>query len=109
MLKPNQILLILTMCFFPARDIPNFKPKARAYVLGIGIDHSLPEDITENACKNLSAGECPIPSGTVVAYNFELVVSSTYPPTPNIDVDISLVDQDSNVIACSRIRINAIR
>lgn len=109
MLKPNQILLILTMCSFPARDIPNFKPKARAYVLGIGIDHSLPEDITENACKNLSAGECPIPSGTVVAYNFELVVSSTYPPTPNIDVDISLVDQDSNVIACSRIRINAIR
>ncbi|XP_055696590.1 uncharacterized protein LOC129797773 [Lutzomyia longipalpis] len=99
----------IDIVFQAPRDITNFRPKARAYVLGIGIDHALPDDIVNGACENLSAGECPIPAGTVVEYNFELLVSSSYPPTNNIDVDISLIDQNDNVIVCSRIRINAIR
>uniref|UniRef100_A0A1L8DQ67 Putative niemann-pick type c2 n=2 Tax=Nyssomyia neivai TaxID=330878 RepID=A0A1L8DQ67_9DIPT len=99
----------IDIIFKAPRDISTFKPKARAHVLGIGIDHDLPEDIVNGACDNLSAGECPIPEGTVVEYNFELLVSSSYPPTKNIDVDISLLDQDDKVIVCSRITINAIR
>ncbi|GAB0087609.1 hypothetical protein DMENIID0001_019380 [Sergentomyia squamirostris] len=99
----------IEIIFKASRDVENFKPKARAYLFGLGIDHDLPEDVVNSACKNLSAGECPIPKDTVVAYNFELLVSESYPPTNNIDVDISLVDQANNVIVCSRIRINAIR
>ncbi|XP_059610855.1 uncharacterized protein LOC132257833 [Phlebotomus argentipes] len=99
----------IEIIFKADRDIPNFKPTATAYVFGMPLDHTLPDDVVNGACKNLSNGECPIPKDTTVAYNFELLVSPSYPPTSNIDVDIALVDDSSKTIVCSRIRINAVK
>uniref|UniRef100_A0A1B0CC73 Putative major epididymal secretory protein he1 n=1 Tax=Lutzomyia longipalpis TaxID=7200 RepID=A0A1B0CC73_LUTLO len=99
---------IMRVVFQAYQDIPSFSPRTIAFLLGIPVPYTLPPEIVNHACDHLEDGECPIPYGTVVTYVFRLPVGPNYPPTNNLQIELSLMDPSNNVINCVRVPINAV-
>ncbi|GAB0087610.1 hypothetical protein DMENIID0001_019390 [Sergentomyia squamirostris] len=100
---------IMRVVFNSHRDLVSFRPRTIAFLLGIPIPYELPPAITDHACDHLEdGGECPIPAGTVVTYRFQFPVGLNYPPTNNLQIELSIMSHDDQVVNCIRVPINAV-
>ncbi|XP_055697262.1 NPC intracellular cholesterol transporter 2-like [Phlebotomus papatasi] len=98
---------IMRVTFFAYRDIATFSPRTIAFLGPIPIPYELPPNVRDTACDNLEGAECPIAAGSTVVYVFRFPVGPNYPPTNNLQIELSLMEDDS-LINCIRVPINAV-
>lgn len=71
----------------------------KAKTLGITVPYELPEE-TKNVCANLMYGAyCPLYPTEDVTYFFLFPVASNYPEI-SVNIEIYLVNQDSDILTC---------
>ncbi|KAM7363439.1 NPC intracellular cholesterol transporter 2-like isoform 2-T2 [Cochliomyia hominivorax] len=80
-------------------NINSLTAKVRATALGVTVPYELPEDVAD-VCSNLLDGAtCPISKDEDVTFKFNFYVDTHYPEIP-VAVEVSLVDEDNESVAC---------
>lgn len=71
----------------------------RAFVLNVPVNYDLPQDVSK-VCSNLENGaSCPLQANQEAVYNFKFLVSKHYPDI-SADIEVSLVNQNKEVLSC---------
>lgn len=87
------------MYFLGKNVTSNVVAKVRAHVMNLPVNYDLPPDVAD-VCSNLENGDkCPIPAGQEVVYNFQFLVAKYYPEI-SANIEVSLVDENKNVLTC---------
>lgn len=67
--------------------------------MGITVPYSLPNDVAD-VCKNLMYNAyCPLDPTEDVTYLFQFYIMEVYPEI-SVKIEISLVNQDKDVVTC---------
>lgn len=77
----------------------SLKTHVKATTLGITVPYILPDDVSD-VCSNLMYyAYCPLDPTEDVTYLFNFYIQETYPEIP-VKVEISLVNQDKDIVTC---------
>lgn len=81
------------------------RPHIRATVFGglVTVYPELPLEIRNNGCIILTDGSCPLSAGQSASYRLELPVDPTTPTGMIADTQVTLYDENDEVIFCYRL------
>lgn len=88
--------------FTPNRQITGLRPELRARVLGLNIQHPLPQDMQDNPFNYLLGSSNPIAANTPVTFNLTVPVEPDTPLVTSTNL-FTLFDQNNQVIFCYEI------
>jgi ML domain len=88
--------------FTTTRQITGLRPELRARVIGITVDHQLPNSMMTNPWSYLIGGSNPLPAGSSVTFNLTVPVEPSTPLVTSVNI-FTLWDQNNQAIFCYEI------
>lgn len=85
----------------------SIRPHVNATAFGVEVEYPLSPEF-HDGCKHLIAGRCPLSKNQDVTYNFKFEVTKYYPAI-SVGVQVSLFDQQDNVLFCTRIAVVVVK
>lgn len=85
--------------FEVTENTKSLKPQVKVYLWGITTDYPFPR---QDACSDLTNGECPLDQGEEVTYALKMPILPGY-PLLKLGVEFALVDEHGNSQVCLKI------